>query len=737
MSRKSLLGIDGRVDPYSLELAQISAEAGVPRIALSESSDPADDLSRDPNTGKGGRVGDIKRRQRLANLRKEDPLAAKGPQDAMKKYLRKKGKPVQDDVSFDDCLDAYLEDHGSSLDEFNMLLDLAIESDDFEMQDELFAVEETLDAILEAGMVQRGKDMFKKGADALAARAEKGRQAGFAASQKSGKAAAPGGAPPKAPAGAPAPAAAPPPTATPSDAGTAAGTPPPAPTSGAPAPGPDAGATASGAPPSPAKPAVGTTGGNTAPASPTQPGQTTKAGDPKKKKDPLNPAGMSAGQKLAQGSANVAVSAPAQLAKGLFGKIKKAGSAMKKGYRGEDVDYWEEFLDENGITVDEYMMVVEDAYENGDEEMIEDLLQLDEAFKKMLRKAGAALGVAKSQAEIDKEQRDKVAGGWASARKVIAKHGKEAVRDASVRGVDVPKKKASGGGTTTNEAIDWMLQMSGYTDEYIAESRADDEKAFLKNSQRRGSKHFPKDALAYKARDMAKASTGQDRKRVMRNTIDHERGVDKPNLPESDNKPSTPIVQHRKTGGWGGYLVRRTEKAFKDIKAKHAGKAQDRAKKSGSTNEAMTKMLQMSGYTDEFIENRAQRVAGKKAIADQGTNDPLATRARVAKKRGVGGVKLTAPSLRNDPAWALSNTGGKKRPLAKLVRKEKGVSEARSEKSAERKSKQYQGLTGSNKDKFISKQASRKGGKKLVKLVDDPRNELAPQLVRTLRRTRR
>jgi hypothetical protein len=94
---------------------------------------------------------------------------------------------------------------------------------------------------------------------------------------------------------------------------------------------------------------------------------------------------MSAGQKLAQGSANVAVSAPAQLAKGLFGKIKKAGSAMKKGYKGEDVDYWEEFLDENGITVDEYMMVVEDAYENGDEEMIEDLLQLDEARPRLTK----------------------------------------------------------------------------------------------------------------------------------------------------------------------------------------------------------------------------------------------------------------------------------------------------------------------------------------------------------------
>jgi hypothetical protein len=507
MSRKSLLGIDltewnslsGRVDPYSLELAQISAEAGVPRIALSESSDPADDLSRDPNTGKGGRVGDIKRRQRLANLRKEDPLAAKGPQHAMKKFLRKKGKPVQDDVSFDDCLDAYLEDHGSSLEDFNMLLSLAIENDDFEMQDDLFAIEEALDAILEAGIVQRGKDMFT-----------------------------PGGAPPKAPAGAPAPAAAaaPPPTATPSDAGTAAGTPPPAPTSGAPAPGPDAGATASGAPPSPAKPAVGTTGGNTAQTSPKQPGQTDKVGDPKKKKDPLNPAGMSAGQKLAQGSANVAVSAPAQLAKGLFGKIKKAGSAMKKGYKGEDVDYWEEFLDENDLTIDEYLSVVEQAYEYGDDDMIEEVQQLDEIFAKWKEKKAAAR----------EAQREKVKAGYASARKVIAKHGKEAVKAASVRGVDVPKKVASGGGTTTNEAIDWMLQMSGYTDEYIAEGRS-------KSQQKSG-----RDAMA--------------------------------------NQP----------------------------------------------------------------------------VADQGTNDPLATRARIAKKRGVGGAKLTAPSVRQDPGFALSNTGGKKRP---------------------------------------------------------------------------
>jgi len=454
MSRKSLLGIDltewnslsGLSDPYSLELAKISAEAGVPSFSqLSESAHPDDDPSRDPNHNKGGAPGNRKRKTRLANLRSgDDVLATKGPQDAMRKYLRKKGKLASEDVSFDDCLDAYLEDHGSSLDEFNMLLNLAIENDDLEMQDELFAVEDNLDAILEAGAIQGIKNAFKKGADNLAARAEKGRQAGFAASQKSNSATAPAGAAPKAPAGAPTPAAAaaPPPAATPSDAGTAAGTPAPAPTPGAPAPGPNAGATASGAPPD-----------NTDQTAPTQPGQTTKAADPNKpKKDHLNPGGMSTGQKLAQGSANLAVNAPTQLAKGLIGKIKKAGSAMKKGYKGEDISYWEEFLGENDLTIDEYMSVVEQAYEYGDTEMIEEVHQLDEIF---------AAWQAKRQAKSD-DHAAKMKGKWKAATDVIKTHGKEAVKAASVRGVDLPKKKAS-----TNETMDWMLQMSGYTDEYM------------------------------------------------------------------------------------------------------------------------------------------------------------------------------------------------------------------------------------------------------------------------------
>lgn len=620
MPRKSLLGIDlmewnalsGLSDPYALELAKISAEAGVPRISsLREDAD----TDRDPHHNLGGEEGNSKRRKRLDLLRKGNkPDVSPG----LTKFLRKQGSMKVDDISYEGCLNAYLEDYGSSLDEFNYLLDYAVENGDVDLQDDLLAIEETFDYILEdfAQMNKKANDIKAKQQAAagtapptptvkpvgppaptgfkanLKARQAKGVAAGYAASQK---AKVPAGAP--APTAAPAAAASPPPAEAPTP-GTAGGTPPPPPTAGAPAPGAAPAQPAASTEPGKAgakTPAVGTTGGNTdqtAPAAPTQPGQTRKT------KDPKEPTQKSALGRLAQGAVNT-IAGGVQGGRLAGRGIKKAVGKVKKGMQdqpNESVEYWEEFLDENGLTVDEYMMVVEDAYEYDDEEMIDHVHQLEGKYADW-KAAKAARAKAKSD-----ETSAKMKGKWKAATDVINKHGKQAVRDASNRGIDLPKRVATGGGTSANETMDWMLQMSGYTDEYITEGRG-----------------------------------------------------------HRSDKPFDTVVQHRKTGGAGAYRLRSLEKAFKDIKAKHAGKA----KKSGSTNEAMTKMLQMSGYTDEYVEARTkeQQYHGMiKQTADDDSGEHSSERSKANDDRydKRSGKRLARKSAEQDRGYKPTEYGRKK-----------------------------------------------------------------------------
>jgi len=84
--------------------------------------------------------------------------------------------------------------------------------------------------------------------------------------------------------------------------------------------------------------------------------------------------------------------------------------------------------------------------------------------------------------------------------------------------------------------------------------------------------------------------------------------------------------------------------------------------------EARTKAQQMAGAQAQAGQSPGQSpesVAGKsknvlrKSIS---RNDPLETSARIAAKKGIGRVKMLAPSLRRDPGFALSNVGGKQRP---------------------------------------------------------------------------
>lgn len=440
MSKNSLLGMDllewnalaGLKDPYRLELAKISADAGVPKTSqLSESSES----DRDLNRGKGGRLGDIKRRHRMKRLRSgNNPMAAKDASPSLKKLLRNQNESGEYIVyPYDVYLEAFLTDSDSSLFEFNMLLDYAIEHDDADLQQDLLAIEEQLDEALGADLVKKAKAVggaVKSGAkkaggavrDAavnLAGHAKAGYQSGMAAAQ-AGKAASP---------------AAPAPTTT------------PAPTAAAPAPAansaPTSPAPAAGA--SPASPV--TQGAGT--GKPAQPGQTTK---PKAKKQP------GALAQLARGIGKVAKGVTGMPGGAVRSAAKAAGTVVggvKKGYKGEDVEQWEEFLGESGLTADEYIGVIEHAYSVGDEEMIESAHQLDEIFSAWKKKKAAAASA----------KRDTVSAKWDKARAVQAKYGVDTTKKASVRGVDVQRvakpKKA------VNESIKKQLQLAGYTDEYI------------------------------------------------------------------------------------------------------------------------------------------------------------------------------------------------------------------------------------------------------------------------------
>jgi len=457
MSSKSILGIDltewntlsGLSDPYSLELAKISAEAGVPRSHM------MNEAMAKPNTPAEKRLAAIKQSHR--KLRQQGKgVQGSGSFSQLGKLTRQKSEDGEQLVfPYEAYLEAFLDDNGSSLYEFNMLLDYAIESGDEDLQDELLDLEEMLDDELEealgaavlgglkaagkAGLavgkkgaqlagkgivkgaqlagkgIQKGAQLTGKAAGSLAKSAKAGYQSGMGASQAASQAAAapePAQAAPAAPPVAPAQ----------------------APAAGAVAPGASA-AAPMGATPAQAAPA----------AAPSQPGQTS-APEKKKKPGALSLIGRGIG-KVAKGVAGGLSATAGGLARG----AGRLGSGIKQGYTGEDVEYWEEFLGENGLSIEQYMSVVEDAYEYGDEEMIESSHQLDEIFAAWKEKKLAA----------QREKQAKVKAGWEKARDVISKHGAETVRAASLRGIDVPKKKAA------NEAIDKQLQLMGYSDEYI------------------------------------------------------------------------------------------------------------------------------------------------------------------------------------------------------------------------------------------------------------------------------
>jgi len=442
--------LSGLADPYALALAEAAAKAGVPPSVQLEASplsnlpdSPLDVHHGDDDEPKVSAPAGNPKKARLANIKSAarklaaktrgaaDKAGSTKAIDRHRQYLdamkQKKAAGKAEDIDADLLWAVFLEDIGTTTDEFADLLDLAVENDDDDMAIELISVEDQLDEILggigagiaKAGQVVGQGAMKVGGALARGAVAATkgvanaaGQVAGTAA--KGFKAGMGGGAPAGGSAPAPAPAPAAPAPAAPA-----------APAAGASAPMATQSKPAAAATPAPAAQAAGGAPASGAPAA--QPAPSMQ----KKQPGLLGTLGRGIG-KVARGVAGMAA-APVKAVGSMAGQVAQGAQA---GYRGEDMEAFEQYLsDEFGITAEQYIEMCDDAYASNDEEAISEMHQLDEIF-----------GMWKKKKEAEAAgQREKVMSGWKAARDVVAKHGASATKAASVRGKQVGAPPAGSG----------------------------------------------------------------------------------------------------------------------------------------------------------------------------------------------------------------------------------------------------------------------------------------------------
>lgn len=515
--KKNILGMNmtewkhlsGLADPYKLALAEAGVDAGVPPVVESKAEVAEDDddsgVPREIQVaqaaaGKKQRLDSIKRAAR--NLRGKtrnaiDKAANTPAKDRHQDYLtRMKAKSVAkaediEGIDPDILWAVYLEDIGSSPEEFCKLLDLAIESDDEDLAIELIAIEDQLDEILGAigaGVAKVGSAVGKgamavgktvaKGAMAVGKGVVKGAEAAGGALKQGFKAGMGGGSPA---AGGAAPAAAAPPAGE-----------PPAATQSAPA-APATAATAAAPAAAPTGSAGAQTAGNANGGPAAAAGGAPGAAKEPKKIGLLGTLGRGIG-KVAKGVAGMGA-ATAGIAGKVASGVGQVAQGAKAGYK-EDVEAWEEFVSEEfGVTAEQYVEMFDKAIAEDDHDILGNAHQIDEIFASWRAKKAAAA----------QDQQARVKAGYQAAKAVIAKHGVDQVKAASLRGkaVDVPKPKvaAGGGGTsihakkaesvedianqimestareprvkpsTLKDLMSDQLRFSGYTDEHIARKR--------------------------------------------------------------------------------------------------------------------------------------------------------------------------------------------------------------------------------------------------------------------------
>lgn len=474
--KKNMLGMDmaewktlsGLADPYALALAEVAVEAGVPavRTVLKEDDDDAGGVPHDFQKAQASQSKKVRRDEIARAARKLSAKTRGAAQKAAntpaierhrahlelikhrKTFVKGEGLEGFDEEIF---WAVFLEDRGTSAEEFGKLLDLAIENNDEELAIELLAVETQLDELLGAigtGLVKGAQAVgsgLAKGASAIG-RTALGATKGIAnaAGQVVGSAAkgVAGGFAPK-PAGGGAPAGATPP----------AGAPPAAP----------AGASPQAAPATAPAPATA------APAAGTMP-------------PPAMPAKKPGLLGTLAGGIGKAVGG---LAKGVGGVAGAAVKGAKAGYQAasmgmDDLADLETFLGEEfGITAEQYVDICDHAFETNDVEMIDHAHQLDEIFAAWRAKKAAAA------AETHKKNMDTVKAAVATIKhaggrervKQYSKIGQqpptpsrkaESVEDIAAQIMDsnapAPRSKAG----NLKELLTDQLRFSGYTDEHIS-----------------------------------------------------------------------------------------------------------------------------------------------------------------------------------------------------------------------------------------------------------------------------
>jgi hypothetical protein len=465
--KKSLLGMDvlewnslaGLQDPYSLELAQLSAEVGVPNV---RQPDELTEERKKPVTASEKRLAMMKHLHR--SRRKgaaPDPEKVRAYEKGMKGVM---AKAANEGVTRDEIWEALLYDHDLTLSQFDGLLDEALASEDEELAAELLALEDRLDEIAGAlGAVVKGAQAVGsgvvKGAQAFGRGAKKGYDLTKGAAKvaqkgadvagkgldvaKAGADAAKGaaGAAPKPAAGAGAAAPKPAPGVPPAGNGGAA-----KPAVAAPAADPAAAAPASpGESPAAKK----------APAPGAGTGQPGQAGAQKKPGLLKNVANLAKGvAKVGVGSAGITTGVAAAPVKGAA-KIAKGAQSVKK----PAAESFGEWLEQRGVTLEQYEALIDYAIEHSDIEEMDSLLALADLYEDWRE----MLGMSPKKTKLADPKK------WRAARDVVAQHGQEKTKAASQRGrqvgTDDPKKKAAswrqGGGTSVSSAVEHYYHLVG------------------------------------------------------------------------------------------------------------------------------------------------------------------------------------------------------------------------------------------------------------------------------------
>jgi hypothetical protein len=472
--KKNILGMDmtewkhlsGLADPYKLALAEAGVEAGIPPVVEAKPVTEDDDDAGVPReiqvaqaaAGKKQRMDAIKRAAR--NLRgktrnaaeKAASTPAKDRYKATLELAKHRKTFVKEGLDEELLWAVYLEDRGTSAEEFGRLLDIAIESDDEDMAIELIAIEDQLDELLGV------KPPQPKGAvDGAHAAGKQAATGAMAAAVK-------------------------PPVVAPAAGGGAV--------AGAPA----AGAAPAGAvaPAVPAAPAVAATPAGAPAAAPGKLGLLGTLGRGLKSLG-KGAAALVPAAKPAAGP--VAAAPPAAVpAKPV------AAPAVAKPMKADvdDVGDWEMFIaEEFGVTAEQYVEMFDKAIEEDDQDILGNAHQIDEIFAVWrAKKAAAAQEKHAKGMEAVKAAVSVIKDRGAANVKSDAQHGR---RTPETKTHDVSPAPKKGTGTTLNQSAETsdianqimesagraprakpstikelmgdQLRFSGYTDEHIARKR--------------------------------------------------------------------------------------------------------------------------------------------------------------------------------------------------------------------------------------------------------------------------